>query len=102
MKQKLRPLFEWIIRQKIMYARGKSWFDFIGVAISAGAFSRYGIISLEAWSVVIILLSGLTLFAHFERRLGTWDYELDYTTQLNPYFRRLEERKEKKRKRLSA
>lgn len=89
-KAQFRPLLEWVIRQKIMYARGRSWLDFIGVALIAGVTANSGILTgvmlIPLWIILCVCI------AMIEERLGTWDYELDYTTRLNPYFRDLQMR----------
>jgi len=88
MKETLRPAFEWLIRQKVMYSRGSTWLNFIGFATVTATSVRYGI---EMGSLVFVGYLAVCVFTgHLEKRLGTWDYELDYTTRLNPYFRDLQ------------
>lgn len=38
------------------------------------------------------------MLGHIEKRLGTWDYELDFTARLSPYNKRIEARLEELKK----
>lgn len=90
-------LLRWLIRLEVLYAKGKdkSKLGFLGDAAVAGGFAATVIqlnlqgllLGLAVRALLLPLFVGL---GFWWKKKGLWDYELEYQTQLNPMFRRID------------